>query len=135
MHISALTGLLTPLKDWFTAIGAEKNRRNERYQEAISTLYVALNGTRIYIGSLERRRRANACLIGDRRDEIIEANLSRLRTAASSKLRPFNHELAERCLLKGDYWTNPDNWNETEIKLARIGITQMFREARKLLSA
>lgn len=135
MEITSITSLLSPLKEWFTAISAERVRREERYQEALTALYLALNETRIYLGSLERKWQADEKSTEERRNYETEAKLSRLWTAASLKLKPFNRDLAERCLMKGDYWAIPETWDGADIKSARIGIDQMFKAARKLLSA
>jgi D-serine dehydratase len=50
----------------------------------------------------------------------VEAQLSKYWSAAAIPLRHIDEELAMICEYKSDFWTNPDNWSEEEVK--RIGI-------------
>lgn len=53
--------------------------------------------------------------------------------AGTLKLWRYDHDLAERCMLKSDYWANPDQWSDRDIRRARIEISRVFKEARDLL--
>ena len=86
--------------------------------------YTALNEPRIYLGGLEQRKPRNP---------DTEATLSRLWTTASTKIREIDRSWAMRCFQKGDYWANPDNWTEDDVKKAGIGINEVFEKAQDLL--
>jgi len=136
LDLSTILAALTQIRQWFESLRTHNTYRDERYQEALGSLYTALNETRIYIGWLDRGRYGKALSVNNppaQRNEETEAKLSRLWTTAALKLRNIDHELAERCMLKGDYWANPEAWSEDKIKRARIQIDSVFREARKLL--
>ena len=45
----------------------------------------------------------------------------------------IDHDLANRCLEKSDYWLNPENYTATDIAKFRIGIDQIYKEAKALL--
>ncbi len=59
--------------------------------------------------------------------------LLRMWAATSIPLRHFDRDLAQRCLEKSDYWLNPDNYSAPEIVQFRIGIEQVYKDAKKLL--
>jgi hypothetical protein len=48
-------------------------------------------------------------------------------------MRSYDIQLAQRCRLKSEYWTNPDAWSDEDIKDARIKIDQVLESASKLL--
>ncbi len=125
MDIGLLINLLEPLRNLIESLKTRREVQGSEEEEALIALYVSLNETRIYLGLLDRKI--------ENRNMETEAKLSRLWTAASIKLRRINHDLAERCYIKADYWANPDTWSDTDIKRAKIGVDRIFREAKKLL--
>jgi hypothetical protein len=131
MELAALVQAATAAKEWFQSLRTRNREERERYTTALRALYTALNETQIYVGRLARPAYGG----GPRAERNIETEekLSRLWTEASIQLRDFNLDLAGRCLIKGDYWTNPDAWPEEEVKAARIELSRVFREARELL--
>ena len=134
MDLTILLPILSHVREWLNLLQRNKGQNSLREEEALTALYMAVNETRIYMGSF------GGYMIGvasrkdrKKRDRETEEKLARLWTAASIKLRPVNMDLADRCFLKGDYWANPDIWSEQEIRKARIEIDRVFKEARALL--
>jgi len=42
-------------------------------------------------------------------------------------------DLATRLEEKADYWTNPDNWTNEEVRASRIQIDEIANEGQRLL--
>ena len=54
---------------------------------------------------------------------------------AASELKSINKPLAERCFLKGDFWTDPDNWKQDEGEQINISIDEMTRLSRQFITS
>lgn len=102
----------------------ERHRREDRADEVLLAIYTAVNETKLYIQDVQRT--------GKSKPER-EADLSRLWTRAAVPIRRFNEDLADRCLMKGEYWVNPSAWTVERIAQFRIGLDDVFKEAKKLL--
>ncbi len=101
-----------------------KIREEEHLTQALNALYVALSETKLYIVSRKRTGKA---------DRQKEEDLSRLWVQASIPMRYIDQDLADRCMLKGDYWADPGEWNDERIEESRIEIGRVFAEARELI--
>ncbi len=101
-----------------------RTRSREQKDIALSSIISAANETKIYIKRVQRTGQTN---------REAEEKLSRLWAAASVPLRHFDQDLAERCLIKSDAWLNPENYSATDIAKFRIGIEQVYKEAKALL--
>jgi hypothetical protein len=125
MELATIIGAITPLKSLLDFISSNKEKDEARYEDALVTLYTALNETRIYIGELEQDK--------GRRNRDTEGKLSRLWTVAATKIRRIDRSWAVICFQKGDYWANPDNWTDADVKRAGIEINEVFEKAQELL--
>jgi hypothetical protein len=105
---------------------ASKKRRlqDERGQAAVEAILRSVNETKLYLSSLAR---------GAQRNMDLEANLSRYWINTAAKLHGIDEDLAKRCRLKGEYWTDPDTWNEQQLENTRILLTQVAFDADTLL--
>ena len=101
-----------------------KERKDERDDAAVRSVLTALNTTKSYIA---RRVRGEAI---DRRSE---SKLVHLWTSAAVQIRRSDSDLAVRLQQKAEYWTNPENWTEQEVRENRIQIDEITAEATKLL--
>jgi hypothetical protein len=115
--IAALKALLEYFRD-------ERHRREDKADDALAAIYAAANETKLYIQKTQRTGKS------DRKEE---EELSRLWTKAAVPIRYFDKDLADRCLLKGQYWIDPASWRVAEIVQFRIGIEEIFEEARALI--
>ena len=67
------------------------------------------------------------------KDREQEKTISRLWRESAMALRAVDADLADRCLIKMDYWADPDAWSDEDIKRSKIGFDQVFRKARRLM--
>ena len=103
----------------------EREDKEREFQDsALTAIYTAAFETKIYLEEQEQTRGRN---------RYTEKELVRLWAKAAVPVRRFNADLADRCLLKADSWVNPQNWTEEEISANRIGIFQVWEDARKML--
>lgn len=114
--VTGLLGLLGNIRE-------DRVQTQDKKDLAISSILMAVNETKIY---LRRNQRTN------KRSRKVEEKLSMLWSAAAIPLHRFNRDLAERCLQKSDYWLNPEHYTASDIKKFRIGLDQVYKEARKM---
>lgn len=105
-------------------IRAGKKQRDEKLDQALFALYTALVETKAYVSELNN---------GKRRNKKKEWALARLWHDASVPIRYIDKDLANRCFIKGGYWTEPELWTEAKIKKNGIALDRVFEETRKLL--
>lgn len=115
--ITGLLGLLNYFKE-------NRTTTTEQKDLALSVLISATNETKIYINRVQKTGNT---------DRETEEKLSRLWASVAVPLRHHDPDLADRCLQKSEYWLNPDNYTATDIAKFRIGIEQVYKEAKKLL--
>jgi hypothetical protein len=127
---AAIPPIADAVRQWFTTLRAESILNDERqakqHREALDALLTALNETQIYLGASEPEEPLE-------RDEVKEDELARLWTHAAIILQPLSNNLAERCLMKGNYWANPARWTRDDLQQANISIDQMMGEVRQIL--
>lgn len=86
----------------------------------MKSLFEAVTKTKLYI---QKRKRSLA-----KEEELVH-----LWAEAAIHIRHFDKDLAERCAMKSEYWINPKNFSETDIKRFRIGIEQVCKEVKELM--
>ena len=99
-------------------------RRTQRHDQALATIYAAANETRMYIRDAQATKK---------REPAREARLVRLWTKAAVPVRHIDRQLADRCLLKADFWINPKHWTPAQVREFHIGIDEVYEYARQLL--
>jgi hypothetical protein len=103
----------------------ENNRQNNaEYEVALLSIYAATTETKNYISSLGKRKN---------HAKEKERKLSELWIKAGVKLRNIDNDLAQRCIIKADYWANPDEWTMADIKSSKITLDEIIKESRKLM--
>lgn len=109
----------------------------KKERRALKALYVALNETVLYFRRLDRPHlaRSKKERLEFQRDIKTEEALSRLWMDASIELRPINHDLAERCFLKGQYWADRDGWSDEDGEKTNIKLEKLLEDARALLKS
>jgi len=100
------------------------NQNTEEYDSALLAIYAATTETKNYISSIGKRKK---------HAKEKERKLSELWNKAGVKLRNINPDLAQRCIIKADYWANPDEWTMAEIKNSKITLNEIIKEARELI--
>ena len=84
----------------------------------------ALYETKLYYAGLER---------GNERNRDLEAMLSKHWAAASVPIRNIDQELAQVCASKAEYWINPEDWSEEQIKETGISLDKLHQHYKQQL--
>lgn len=113
-------GTLSMLK----AIKENNNHNNAEYEVALLAIYTATTETKNYISSLGKRKK---------HAKEKERQLSELWIKSGVKLRNIDNDLAQRCIIKADYWANPDEWTMADIKNSKITLDEIIKESRELM--
>ena len=113
-------GTLSMLKD----LKENNNHNNVEYEVALLAIYTATTETKNYISSLGKRKK---------HAKKKERQLSELWIKAGVKLRNIDNDLAQRCIIKADYWANPDEWTMADIKNSKITLDEIIKESRELM--
>lgn len=113
-------GTLSMLK----AIKENNNHNNVEYEVALLAIYTATTETKNYISSLGKRKK---------HAKEKERQLSEQWIKAGVKLRNIDNDLAQRCIIKADYWANPDEWTMADIKNSKITLDEIIKESRELM--
>jgi hypothetical protein len=125
VHLSAMVELvISALYSFLERVSRARNRRTERHDQALAAIYVAANETRMYIRDSKKAKNRN---------KSREAKLVRLWTKAAVPVRHIDRDLADRCLLKADFWINPTQWTPAQVKKFGIRIDEIYEYSRQLL--
>lgn len=118
-----LIEILKHLKDlpklWAT-VGKD---RRELKDNALRSLNTALRETKLYYHGLGK---------GKSRDRDIEAQLVKYCGAAAIPLRHFDEELAFMCEQKAEYWIDPEQWSDAQIRELGIELSEVSKSYRSL---
>jgi len=118
--MSMLIDAIGQVGDWLD----RRARRAEREDAAVKAVLLAVNETKLYIASLDRGE-------PKRRDQ--ERLLVQLWTDSAVAIRRSDPDLAERLQMKAEYWADPENWSDDDVRAAMIGIETVATRARALL--
>ncbi len=91
---------------------------------AIRAVHEAATKTNFYLRSIRDGK-------GDNREK--EQELSMLWYEATTAIQPINSELAEKCLIKGQCWSDPQLFQSKEYEGIPLSIDYMFSETRNIL--
>ncbi len=122
--LEALVALLPVLSGLFKDASKRRRLQDQRGQAAVEAILRAVNETKLYLAALAR---------GVQRDMNREGALSRYWTDAAAKLHGIDDDLAQRCRLKGEYWTDPEKWDKRDLEKTRILLDQVAVDADALL--
>lgn len=100
-----------------------RRAHGEHRDAALDAIYMACTETKLYVGDWERT---------GKRNRKREQDLARLWKKASIPVRHFNAILADKCYYKGEYWLDPENWDEGDTQRLGIGLDRVIIEARDL---
>lgn len=155
--LSDILGFLPSIREWFETIREGRREKDKKLDEALRALYIAISETRIYIAMLNNPPYASGLPLASKPRKSKSAlepflgagsnprlldgpplnpqqiRIIRLWREAALKLRYVDRDLAQRCAIKSEYWTNPEEWSVRRIRRARIDIDRIFREAQELL--
>jgi len=116
--VVAMIGVLGILQTW----KASQVQRNAAKKEAAQALSDAVSKTQQVIA-----RGVGA--------DATDYELTNSWHKASLAFRDANEtKLSRLCQIKGNYWTDPGNWSDDQIKAAGIGLRGMRRELQRILN-
>mgnify|MGYP003610137831 CR=1 FL=1 len=123
MEITSLLLVFKEFRDWILGIDKANLEHNKEDKLALKSIYIALSETKSYFTDR----------ISAPQDRKREAQISRLWFEASTELKNVNQDLAQRCFLKGDFWTDPNNWQQKDGEKINISLDEMTKLSRELL--
>jgi hypothetical protein len=110
------------IRAWILGIDQAQLEHDKESKIALKSIYTALAETKSYFADRKFESR--------NRDR--ERQISKLWFEASVELKSIDQDLAMRCFLKGDYWTDPQNWDEKgEL---HISLNEMTIRSKQLLT-
>ena len=121
VEAAIVISLVNQVRQWLGMLKAQDVSDKADYKAALKAIFFAAFETKAYLAP------------GRPQDPDTELQLSRLWAEAALELRPINFDLAERCLIKADYWADPSTWTPGQIDEARIGLDTIIDEAGRLL--
>lgn len=124
ISISDLISIFQAGKDMVQSYQYKSTHDTEDYENALNALYRASSETKNYIAHYSRRKKNN---------NEKEKKLSKLWYKAGTKMRKYNPELAERLVIKSDYWAAPQEWTVGDIQESKIALDAIIKESRKLI--
>lgn len=116
-------GMLTAIGEWIDRLRGMNRDKLAQSKAALQALVSATIKTTAYLANVRR---------GAQIERDRESTLAQLWSEASIELREINPDLAERCFIKAEYWADPEQWTDTQIQEARIGIESIKDEAQLL---
>lgn len=126
VEATTLISIANQLREWVGVLTAQDVREKSELKVALKSLYVAALETKSYLARRDKR---------EPRNYEIEKRLMLLWSDAAVELRTIDLDLAVRCSIKGDYWSDPDphTWTQEKIDESGIGIDDIYEAARNLL--
>jgi hypothetical protein len=98
--------------------------KQRKYWTAIRAINQAAITTNSYLRDIRE---------GGEPDKAKERTLSELWFKATEAIQPVNPELADKCMIKGQCWSDPRLFNSKEYENISLSIECMFSETRKIL--
>lgn len=100
-----------------------RREQGELRETALDSIYMACTETKLYATEWDRT---------GKRNRKREVQLARLWKKASIPVRHFDPELANKCYYKGEYWLDPERWEDGEVRRLGIDLDRVILEARDL---
>jgi hypothetical protein len=122
--IPLLLSLAGSLKELLESIGKYSREKRERFKEALKAILTAVHETSFYLAGMKNKRR---------HDLKQESRLTGLWTEASIALLDFDKELAIKCEIKSDKWSDPKDWSYKEINRAKHALKEIEYKVRQLM--
>lgn len=123
MEVTLLLSVFKEFKDWIIGIDKSNLEHNKEDKTALKSIYLALSETKFYF--VDRKTMPQ--------DRNRERQISKLWFDASTELKTIDRDLAQKCFLKGDFWTDPDNWHKNDGEKINISIEEMTKLSKELL--
>jgi hypothetical protein len=120
-----ITTILDGLSKILGPIATLSKDRSELKDSALRAISNALDETFLYYRDINN---------GAQRNLEREALISKYWSAAAIPMRHFDERLSSICDNKSEYWINPNNYNDGDIKQLGIGLDDVRQAYRKMLN-
>lgn len=114
-------GFFKEFVDWVQSL---INKEKRKYLSAIRAIHKTATETNSYLTDIREGKQAN---------KEKERELSMLWYGAMEAIQPINPDLAEKCLIKGQCWSDPRLFNSKKYEGVPLSIDYIFSETRKIL--
>jgi hypothetical protein len=122
----SLWELVKHLKQWLVNLSRASSERKAQSIQALRSVIVAARHTSAYVRQLNDT--------GNQSHET-EGQLSMKWTRLGFELHDLGlTKLAKRCEVKGKYWANPNQFDESYLKKADIGLERMEQLAKQMVA-
>jgi len=117
LGVSEWLTIITHVKKWVTNLLRAKSERKKQSKEALRAVIKAVRETTIYLRNLRE---------GGQKSIEKERDLSLLWTELSFKIEDLGlKKLADRCSLKGRYWSDPAAFDKAFLNRADIRLSDI----------
>ncbi len=114
-------GFFKDFVDWVQSLMDKEKRK---CLNGIEAIHKAATATNFYLRDIRN---------GDAGNQEKEQGLSMLWYEAMEAIQPINFELAEKCLIKGQCWSDPRLFDSEEYAGVQLSIDYIFSETRQIL--
>jgi len=122
----SLWELTKHLSKWLVNLRRAGDKRKLQSIDALRKVIIAARKTRAYLRQLDET---------GKQSHSKEANLSATWTSLSFKLEDLGlKKLAKRCDVKGRYWADPNQFEESYLEKADIALDRMEQLARQMVA-
>lgn len=111
--------IVTGLIKFLEAIESKKTERNNQADIALEKTYQAIVATHAYIP--------------EHKDSDKESDIATLWNEASISMRHIDKKLSKILSFKGEYWSNPNEWDKIKSGELDISLNNVVELNRKLL--
>ncbi|MCG8550224.1 MAG: hypothetical protein MI799_07475 [Desulfobacterales bacterium] len=115
-------GFFKEFVEWIESL---VNKEKRKHLGAIRAIHKAATDTNSYLSDLRDNKESN---------KEKERELSLLWYEAMEAIQPINPELAEKCLIKGQCWSDPRLFHSEKYQVVPLSIDYIFSETRKILN-
>jgi hypothetical protein len=122
--IPLLLSIAGSLKGLVESIGKYGQERGDKFKEALKATLTAVHETNFYLAGMKKIRKHNP---------KQESRLAGLWTDAAVALLDFDKELAIKCEIKSDKWSDPEEWTYQEINQAKNALKGIEYKIRQLM--
>lgn len=121
IELNPLVSISKEIRAWTELNRTASNAKREKIKKAVEALSKAVLETKAYVRNGFQNRNL------EKENEIRD-----LWNKAHVELRSIDSQLAKRCFLKAEYWTEPDNWDMEKVERYNITLDSMSKSLKEI---